>query len=108
EATLATLRDARTVGCFQIETPTMRSTLRKLPLRDRDDLMAALALVRPGPSSGAAKASYIRRARGEEPADPPHPRLRAALGATHGRIRYEGAAIAAIPALTNWPPPHAG
>src|SRR5205823_1284045 len=66
-ATLATLREARTIGCFQIETPAMRSILRSLPLGGIDDLTAALALVRPGAASGEARAAYVRRAHGEEP-----------------------------------------
>jgi DNA polymerase III alpha subunit len=70
-ATLATVRAAQTVGCFQIETPAMRATLKKLPVRGIPDLMAALAIVRPGPASGEAKAAFIRRANGEEAAHPP-------------------------------------
>src|SRR5207302_9915412 len=71
-ATLETLRLARTVGCFQIETPAMRATLRRLPVRGIKALIAALAVVRPGPASGAAEAAFIRRAHGEELAHPPH------------------------------------
>jgi DNA-directed DNA polymerase III PolC len=101
-ATLATLRQARTVGCFQIETPAMRAVLRKLPLRGIADLAAALAIVRPGPASGEAKAAYIRRASGEELPDPLHPRLAERLRGTHGMMLYEEDIMGAISAMTGW------
>ena len=87
--TLDTLRLARTMGCFQIETPPMRSVLRQLPVRGIRDVMAVLAIVRPGPASGDAKARFIRRAAGEESRDPPHALLRERL------VRFLGEADAA-------------
>src|SRR5207249_11118708 len=102
-ATLETLREARTVGCFQIETPPLRSTLRRFPVRGIEDLIAALAIVRPGPASGEAKAAFLRRANGEEPAQPPHPRLAERLRETYGMMLYEEDLMTAIAALTGWP-----
>ncbi|MFL5244785.1 MAG: DNA polymerase III subunit alpha [Gemmataceae bacterium] len=102
-ATLEALREARTVGCFQIETPAMRAVLRRLPVRGLEDLVAALAIVRPGPASGEAKAAFIRRAHGEEPARPPHPRLAEALRETYGMMLYEEDFMMAISSLTGWP-----
>jgi DNA polymerase III subunit alpha len=101
-ATIVTLREARTVGCFQVETPAVRAILRKLPVRGIHDLMAALALVRPGPAAGEAKAAYVRRAHGEEPAEPPHPRLAQRLRDALGMMLYEEDLMAAIAALTGW------
>jgi DNA-directed DNA polymerase III PolC len=100
--TLQTLRESRTVGCFQIETPAMRAALRKLPIRGLRDLVAALAIVRPGPASGEAKAAFIRRANGEEPPHPPHARLADRLHETYGMMLYEEDIMAAISALTGW------
>src|SRR5207245_2591710 len=102
-STVSTLREARTVGCFQIETPAMRATLRRLPVRGIRDLIAALAIVRPGPASGEAKTAFIRRANGEEPAQPPHPRLAERLRETYGMMLYEEDLMAAIAAMTAWP-----
>lgn len=101
-ATLETLKLARTVSCFQIETPTLRATLRKLPVQDIQDLIGALAIVRPGPASSQAKAAFIRRANGEEPPHAPHPRLSAALKETYGMMLYEEDFMTAIVALTGW------
>ncbi len=101
-ATLATLHEARTVGCFQIETPALRALLRKLPVRGVTDLVAALAIVRPGPASGEAKAAYIRRANGEEAAAPPHPRLAERLRGTYGMMLYEEDIMSAISLMTGF------
>ncbi|WAS91110.1 PHP domain-containing protein [Nannocystis punicea] len=102
DLTLRRIRDADTIGCFQIETPPVRATLRKLPLHDLDDVMAALAVVRPGPASGGARAAYIRRARGEEAPLPPHPRLATVLQETYGMLVYDEDVIAALAAMTGW------
>jgi DNA-directed DNA polymerase III PolC len=67
ERTWRTLDHADTVGCFQVESPAVRSVLRRLPMREFPDLVAALAVVRPGAAAGAAKERFVRRARGEEP-----------------------------------------
>jgi DNA polymerase-3 subunit alpha/error-prone DNA polymerase len=99
-ATRATLERARTVGCFQIETPPVRAVLARLPLRRLADLTAALALVRPGPASGEALEAYVRRARGEEPSRPPHPLLGGVLESTHGMLLFEEDVIAAIARVT--------
>lgn len=87
--TLATIDGADTLGCFQIESPAMRSVLRRLPVRSLDDVVAALAIVRPGPASSRAKSAFLQRARGEAPPVFLHPRLRPRLQATHGIFLYE-------------------
>jgi DNA-directed DNA polymerase III PolC len=98
--TLAALRAGNTIGCAQVESPAVRTTLRKLPLRGIADLVAALALVRPGPGSGEAKAAFIRRAHGEEAAQPPHLRLEPLLRETHGMLLYDEDLMVAIAAMT--------
>ena len=54
-ATAETLVAAQTVGCFQIESPGMRLTLREVSARSASDLIVALALYRPGPLKGGLK-----------------------------------------------------
>jgi DNA polymerase III subunit alpha len=55
-----------TTGCFQIESPGMRAILREIRARSEDDIMAALALYRPGPLSGGLKDAFVRRFKGQE------------------------------------------
>ena len=78
-----------TIGCFQIESPGMRSTLREIHARSPDDIMAALALYRPGPLSGGLKEAFVRRFKGEEPVQHLHPALAPLLDETFGVILYQ-------------------
>lgn len=87
--TLSALDRAATLGCFQVESPAVRSVLRSVPVRGMEDLVAALAVVRPGAAAGRAKRAYVRRARGLEPDDPVHPAFGDRLDATHGLPLYE-------------------
>jgi DNA polymerase III subunit alpha len=78
-----------TIGCFQIESPGMRATLREIHARSPDDIMAALALYRPGPLSGGLKDAFVRRFKGEEPVQHLHPALTSLLDETFGVILYQ-------------------
>jgi DNA polymerase-3 subunit alpha len=83
------LENGGTIGCFQIESPGMRSTLREIHARSEDDLTAALALYRPGPLSGGMKDAFVRRFKGEEPVEHLHPALAPLLAETFGVILYQ-------------------
>jgi DNA polymerase III alpha subunit len=87
--TLEALDRADTIGCFQVETPPMRSLLVRLPVKSIADCTAALGMVRPGPASGEAKEAFIRRALGEEPALAPHPAIADLLEESRGLFLYE-------------------
>src|SRR5512136_2343314 len=89
EATSSRLETGQTIGCFQIESPGMRATLREIHARTEDDLMAALALYRPGPLSGGLKDAFVRRFKGQEPVQHLHPALAPLLGETFGVILYQ-------------------
>jgi DNA polymerase III alpha subunit len=68
----------------------VRSLLARLPIRSTDDVTDALALVRPGAASGAAKEAFVRRAHGEEDAPSGlHPDVASLLSGTHGLLLYE-------------------
>ena len=88
-ATSDRLETGQTIGCFQIESPGMRATLREIHARTEDDLMAALALYRPGPLSGGLKDAFVRRYQGKEPVEHIHPALAPLLGETFGVILYQ-------------------
>jgi DNA polymerase III subunit alpha len=78
-----------TLGCFQIESPGMRATLKEIHARNVDDIMAALALYRPGPLTGGLKDAFVRRHRGLEPPEQLHPSLTSLLDDTYGVILYQ-------------------
>jgi DNA-directed DNA polymerase III PolC len=87
--TSKTVVEARTIGCFQIESPGMRGTLREIQARNVSDIMAALALYRPGPLRGGLRDAFVRRFRGEEEVTPIHPSLTELLKTTYGVILYQ-------------------
>ena len=83
------LESGGTIGCFQIESPGMRATLREIRARREDDLIAALALYRPGPLSGGLKDAFVRRFKGQEAISHIHPALAPILEETYGVILYQ-------------------
>jgi len=88
-ATWEMIARGETIGCFQLESPGMRSLLRKLKPKNICDLAVALSLYRPGPIQGGMVESYIRRHHGQEPASFLHPLLKPILQETHGVILYQ-------------------
>jgi len=85
----AFIRSGKTLGCFQLESPAMRGLLKKMQIRNVDDVIAAVALIRPGASGSGMKDVYIRRRAGLEKTDYVHPSLAPALDDTHGVIIYQ-------------------
>ncbi len=60
----AMVREGRTVGCFQIESPAMRHLLVALGTERWEQLCIAVAAIRPGPSAAGAKDELIARRHG--------------------------------------------
>ncbi len=82
--TFAMIREARTVGVFQIESRAQMSMLPRLGPRNYYDLVIQISIVRPGPIAGGMVHPFLRRRRGEEPVEYPHPSLVPVLGKTLG------------------------
>jgi DNA polymerase III alpha subunit len=87
--TAARVESGGTIGCFQIESPGMRATLREIHAHSQDDIMAALALYRPGPLTGGQKDAFVRRFKGAEPVHHIHSSLAPLLEDTFGVILYQ-------------------
>ena len=87
--TSAIVASGRTIGCFQIESPGMRATLKEIQARTIDDIMAALALYRPGPLKGGLRDSFVARHNHEEAVEHIHPALSQLLNETYGVILYQ-------------------
>ncbi len=88
-ATGETVRTGKTIGCFQIESPGMRATLKEIQAQNPGDILAALALYRPGPLKGGLKDAYVRRHKGLEQPVHLHPALAPLLEDTYGVILYQ-------------------
>jgi DNA polymerase-3 subunit alpha len=79
----------KTIGCFQIESPGMRATLKEIKARSIDDIMVALSLYRPGPLTGGLKDAFVRRHLGKEVTEQMHPTLGNLLADTYGVVLYQ-------------------
>ncbi|MEM6491081.1 MAG: DNA polymerase III subunit alpha, partial [Pseudomonadota bacterium] len=86
-ATFAMLSRAETVGVFQMESAGMRDVLRKLKPDRFEDIIAVVALYRPGPMENIPR--YIACKHGREQPDYPHPSLEPILKETFGIMIYQ-------------------
>ncbi len=81
------LARAETIGVFQLESTGMREALKPLRPDRFEDIIAMVALYRPGPMDNIP--TYINRKHGEEPIEYPHAMLAPILKETHGVIIYQ-------------------
>jgi len=58
------LKNAQTIGCFQVESPAMMNLLRRMKPENIYELTQALALIRPGPTESGMKESLLRSREG--------------------------------------------
>ncbi len=89
EPTYRMLRQGDAAGVFQLESEGMKDLLRRLQPEGISDLIALLALYRPGPLNSGMVESYVRRRHGQEAVTFPHPLLRPILEETRGVILYQ-------------------
>jgi DNA polymerase-3 subunit alpha len=88
-AVYAMLANGRTSGIFQFESSLATEKLRAMRCDRFDDLVAVSALIRPGPLDSGMTDVYIKRKRGFEAVDYPHPDLAEVLEPTYGVITYQ-------------------
>ncbi len=81
------LRRGETVGVFQVESAGMRKALVEMRADRFEDLIALVALYRPGPMANIP--TYCAVKLGDEPADYIHPKLEPILKETFGVIIYQ-------------------
>jgi error-prone DNA polymerase len=80
----AMLRQADTVGVFQVESRAQMATLPRMKPDHFYDLVVEVAIIRPGPIVGKMVHPYLRRRNGEEPVGYLHPSLEPILKRTLG------------------------
>jgi len=88
-ATYEVLASGDTIGVFQAESGGMRRMLIQLRPSCFPDVVAALALYRPGPLDSGMVEQFIKRKHGEEPLRYLHPSLEPILRDTYGVIVYQ-------------------
>ena len=89
KATYELLSSGNTAGIFQLESTGMRDILVKIKPDHFDDLVAILALYRPGPLGSGMVDDYIKRRRGLTAVKYETPELKDILKETHGVIVYQ-------------------
>ncbi|MFA6207652.1 MAG: DNA polymerase III subunit alpha, partial [Methylocystis sp.] len=87
EPTFELLRRGETVGLFQVESAGMKKALVDMRPDRFEDLIALVALYRPGPMANIP--TYCARKLGDEPIEYDHPELEPILKETFGVITYQ-------------------
>ncbi|MBI3246208.1 MAG: DNA polymerase III subunit alpha [Deltaproteobacteria bacterium] len=78
-----------TVGVFQMEGSGIRKLITQLKPNCFEDIVAVIALFRPGPLDSGAAEQFIKRKNGKEPISYPHPLLEPVLRETYGVTIYQ-------------------
>lgn len=92
-ATFDMLTSGYTIGVFQLESPGMRELVKKLRPDRFEDVMALVALYRPGPLGQGMHIEYAERKHGTRKVTYPHPDLEPILDETFGIILYQEQAL---------------
>ena len=89
EKTFALLRRGGTSGIFQLESSGMTNLILRIQPDRFEDVIALLALYRPGPLESGMTNEYVERRSGAKETVYPHPSLREVLGDTYGLPIYQ-------------------
>ncbi len=89
ESTYRLLSSGNTNGIFQLESSGIKELLKKLKPSTFEDLMAAVALYRPGPLQSGMVDEFIKRKHGSVPVTYELPQLKDILENTYGVIVYQ-------------------
>jgi DNA polymerase-3 subunit alpha len=87
ERTFQLLQNAQTTGVFQLESSGMKRYLKLLKPSVFEDIIAMVALYRPGPMDWIP--DFISRKHGEKKIDYLHPKLKTLLEKTYGVVVYQ-------------------
>jgi DNA polymerase-3 subunit alpha len=87
--TFELIRRGDTTGVFQLESEGMKKMLRKIQPTDFSDLVASVALYRPGPLQNIDQDEFALRKKGKKDLEYPHPKLKPILEETYGIMLYQ-------------------
>ncbi len=91
-----------TDGIFQVESAGMRKYLRMLRPNCFEDIIAMLALYRPGPLGMGMVEEFIKRKHGETEVSYPHPSLEEILKPTYGVMVYQEQVMSTARIIANY------
>jgi error-prone DNA polymerase len=104
QATFAMINKGETVGVFQLESPAQRALQGRLQASAMEDIIASVALIRPGPIKGNMVEPFIARRQGHEPVTYLHPKLKPILEKTFGVVLYQEQVIEIATAIAGFTP----
>ncbi|MEE8343551.1 MAG: DNA polymerase III subunit alpha, partial [Gammaproteobacteria bacterium] len=87
--TFALLKSCATTAVFQLESRGMKDLMKKLQPDSFEDIVALVALFRPGPLQSGMVEDFINRKHGRAMVEYPHPDVEPILGTTYGVILYQ-------------------
>src|SRR5882672_9461034 len=88
-ATFKLLQDGKGIGIFQLESSGMRDLLRKLRPNIFEEIIALIALYRPGPMGAGMLDEFVKRKHHAGAVKYDHPLLEPILKETYGVILYQ-------------------
>ncbi len=100
QKTFKLLSSGETMGIFQLESSGMREVLKQLKPNKFEDIIALVALYRPGPMQNIP--TYIARKHGKEQPDYLHEKLKNILKETYGVIIYQEQVMQIAQALSDF------
>ncbi len=87
--TFALLKACQTTAVFQLESRGMKDLVKRLQPDCFEDIVALVALFRPGPLQSGMVDDFINRKHGRAKVSYPHPQLESILRSTYGVILYQ-------------------
>lgn len=89
EKAIELFQTANTYGVFQFESPSMRRLMNDLRPDSFEEVVALVALFRPGPLQSGMAEDFVKRKFDNSLIEYPHPRLKEILENTYGTIIYQ-------------------
>ncbi len=89
KATFDLLKRCATTAVFQLESRGMKDLIKRLQPDTFEDIIALVALFRPGPLQSGMVDDFINRKHGRAKVEYPHPDLESILQPTYGIILYQ-------------------
>ena len=102
EKTYKMLSEGESIGVFQLESSGLRAILKELKPSHLEDVIALVALYRPGPLGSGMVDDFIKRKHGAKKIEYLHPLLEPILKSTYGVILYQEQVMQIASQLANF------
>lgn len=104
QETFAMINRGETIGVFQLESPAQRALQTRFNAAEFEDVVASMALIRPGPIKGNMVEPYVERRHGREEVSYMHPLLEPILKKTYGVVLFQEQVIEIARAIAGFSP----